>query len=155
MERSIRTSCASAARLIVLAACLIVGAACQDSLSEPTERGAGQAAGETLVIGTTADLESVNPLTAYSTSVNSQVLFRMFLHLAEEELLIVLEGTAALRTPEGWDELAAGDVVSFPRGEEGELCIAGAGVTGRPQVGMADGVGPQANNRAMESGEDA
>jgi peptide/nickel transport system substrate-binding protein len=85
MERSIRTSCASAARLIVLAVCLIVGAACQESLSEPTERGAGQAAGETLVIGTTADLESVNPLTAYSTSVNSQVLFRMFLHLAEEE----------------------------------------------------------------------
>ncbi|HEX2161463.1 MAG TPA: cupin domain-containing protein [Thermoleophilaceae bacterium] len=41
------------------------------------------------------------------------------LHLAEEELLIVLKGTLALRTPEGWRDLAEGEVVSFPRGEEG------------------------------------
>lgn len=40
-------------------------------------------------------------------------------HLAEEELLIVLDGTVALRTPDGWSELAAGDVVSFLRGEQG------------------------------------
>lgn len=48
-----------------------------------------------------------------------QAAYPYHFHLAEEELLIVLEGTVALRTPEGWDELAAGDVVSFPRGEEG------------------------------------
>jgi uncharacterized cupin superfamily protein len=40
-------------------------------------------------------------------------------HLGEEELLLVLAGTPSLRTPEGWNELAAGDLVSFPRGEEG------------------------------------
>jgi uncharacterized cupin superfamily protein len=41
------------------------------------------------------------------------------LHLAEEELLIVLSGTPALRTPDGWRDLAEGEVVSFPRGEAG------------------------------------
>jgi uncharacterized cupin superfamily protein len=40
-------------------------------------------------------------------------------HLVEEELLIVLEGTAALRTPEGWRDLAEGEIVTFLRGEEG------------------------------------
>ena len=40
-------------------------------------------------------------------------------HLAEEELLIVLKGTLALRTPDGWRDLAEGEIVSFPRGEEG------------------------------------
>jgi uncharacterized cupin superfamily protein len=40
-------------------------------------------------------------------------------HLGEEELLVVLKGTAALRTPDGWRDLAQGDVVSFLRGEDG------------------------------------
>ena len=40
-------------------------------------------------------------------------------HLGEEELLLVLEGRPALRTPAGWRELAAGEVVAFPRGEGG------------------------------------
>jgi uncharacterized cupin superfamily protein len=40
-------------------------------------------------------------------------------HVAEEELLIVLEGTPSLRTQEGWRELSEGEVVSFLRGEEG------------------------------------
>jgi uncharacterized cupin superfamily protein len=40
-------------------------------------------------------------------------------HLVDEELIVVLEGTPALRTPEGWRELAAGDVESFPTGERG------------------------------------
>lgn len=40
-------------------------------------------------------------------------------HLAEEELLIVLQGTPDLRTPDGSRALAEGEVVSFPRGEEG------------------------------------
>ena len=33
-------------------------------------------------------------------------------HLTEEELLIVLEGRPALRTPSGWRELEQGEVVS-------------------------------------------
>ena len=40
-------------------------------------------------------------------------------HLAEEEILIVLEGRPSLRTPDGWRELAEGELVSFPRGEPG------------------------------------
>ncbi|HEX7244277.1 MAG TPA: cupin domain-containing protein [Solirubrobacterales bacterium] len=40
-------------------------------------------------------------------------------HVAEEELLIVLDGAPSLRTPDGWRDLAEGEVVSFPCGEEG------------------------------------
>jgi uncharacterized cupin superfamily protein len=40
-------------------------------------------------------------------------------HVAEEELLIVLDGTPSLRTPSGWREMDEGEVVSFPCGEEG------------------------------------
>jgi uncharacterized cupin superfamily protein len=40
-------------------------------------------------------------------------------HLGEEELLLVLEGRPRLRTPGGWRELSAGEVVAFPRGEGG------------------------------------
>jgi uncharacterized cupin superfamily protein len=40
-------------------------------------------------------------------------------HHAEEELVIVLEGRPSLRTPDGWRELQAGEVVAFPRGEDG------------------------------------
>jgi len=40
-------------------------------------------------------------------------------HVQREELLIVLEGALSLRTALGWEELPAGEVVSFPRGERG------------------------------------
>ncbi len=40
-------------------------------------------------------------------------------HLAEEELIVVLRGRPSLRTPEGWRELAEGEVVAFPRGQRG------------------------------------
>jgi uncharacterized cupin superfamily protein len=40
-------------------------------------------------------------------------------HLAEEEVVVVLAGRPSLRTPAGWEEIAVGDVVSFPVGEEG------------------------------------
>ena len=40
-------------------------------------------------------------------------------HLAEEELLVVLEGRPSLRTQEGWRQVEPGEVLSFPRGEEG------------------------------------
>jgi uncharacterized cupin superfamily protein len=38
---------------------------------------------------------------------------------AQEEWLIVLEGTGTLRTPEGEQELRAGDLVAFPTGPTG------------------------------------
>jgi uncharacterized cupin superfamily protein len=40
-------------------------------------------------------------------------------HLTEEELLLVLDGRPALRTPDGWRELQEGDLVAFLRGESG------------------------------------
>jgi len=40
-------------------------------------------------------------------------------HLGEEELIVVLAGRPSLRTPAGWRELEQGEVVAFPRGEEG------------------------------------
>jgi uncharacterized cupin superfamily protein len=40
-------------------------------------------------------------------------------HLGEEEVLIVLEGSPHLRTPDGWRELPEGEVVAFPVGEDG------------------------------------
>ncbi len=40
-------------------------------------------------------------------------------HLAEEELLVVLEGAPSLRSQNGWRELSEGEVVPFLRGEQG------------------------------------
>jgi uncharacterized cupin superfamily protein len=40
-------------------------------------------------------------------------------HFTEEEMVLVLEGSLSLRTPEGWRELEQGEVVAFPRGEGG------------------------------------
>jgi uncharacterized cupin superfamily protein len=40
-------------------------------------------------------------------------------HLAEEELVVVLDGRPSLRTPDGWRELQEGEVVPFLRGERG------------------------------------
>jgi uncharacterized cupin superfamily protein len=48
-----------------------------------------------------------------------QTSYPYHFHYVEEELLIVLEGTPSLRTPQGWRTLAAGEVVSFPSGEAG------------------------------------
>jgi uncharacterized cupin superfamily protein len=48
-----------------------------------------------------------------------QAAYPYHAHLTEEELVIVLEGTPSLRTPDGWRELEQGEVVSFLRGERG------------------------------------
>src|SRR3989440_9191142 len=40
-------------------------------------------------------------------------------HLAEEELLIVLEGHPSLRAPDGWRAVEPGEVLVFPVGERG------------------------------------
>jgi uncharacterized cupin superfamily protein len=40
-------------------------------------------------------------------------------HLQREELLVVLEGTVALRTADGWEDVPEGEVRAFPRGERG------------------------------------
>jgi uncharacterized cupin superfamily protein len=45
--------------------------------------------------------------------------FPLHHHLGNEEMLIVLSGTTALRTTEGERALAAGDLVALPAGEAG------------------------------------
>src|SRR4051812_30174832 len=48
-----------------------------------------------------------------------QAAYPYHLHLTEEEALIVVAGRPSLRTPSGWRELEEGEIVSFPRGEDG------------------------------------
>jgi uncharacterized cupin superfamily protein len=48
-----------------------------------------------------------------------QAAYPYHAHLTEEEIVIVLDGTPSLRTPDGWRELERGEVVSFLRGEQG------------------------------------
>jgi uncharacterized cupin superfamily protein len=48
-----------------------------------------------------------------------QASFPYHWHTANEELLIVLSGRPSLRSPSGWQELAEGEVVAFPAGEDG------------------------------------
>src|SRR5215210_7250261 len=45
-------------------------------------------------------------------------------HLGNEEMLIVLRGRPSLRTPDGWRELDEGEVVAFPRAEQGAHQVA-------------------------------
>ena len=40
-------------------------------------------------------------------------------HLQREELLVVLDGTLAVRTADGWEDVPEGEVRAFPRGEQG------------------------------------
>jgi uncharacterized cupin superfamily protein len=48
-----------------------------------------------------------------------QVAYPYHFHLAEEEVLVLLEGDLALRMPHGWTRVRRGDCVRFPPGEEG------------------------------------
>jgi uncharacterized cupin superfamily protein len=48
-----------------------------------------------------------------------QAAYPYHYHLAEEELVVILEGGPRLRTPQGWRDLKEGDICSFPRGERG------------------------------------
>jgi uncharacterized cupin superfamily protein len=41
------------------------------------------------------------------------------LHYANEEMVVALKGTLSLRTPDGWREMAEGEVAAFPAGTEG------------------------------------
>ena len=49
--------------------------------------------------------------------------FPLHIHHANEELLIVLEGTPMLRTLDGTRSLAPGAVVAFPAGRDGAHAI--------------------------------
>jgi uncharacterized cupin superfamily protein len=56
-------------------------------------------------------------LTVYELAPGEGMHFHY--HLQREELLVVLEGTLAVRTADGWNEVPEGEVVAFPRGERG------------------------------------
>jgi uncharacterized cupin superfamily protein len=48
-----------------------------------------------------------------------EALFPLHYHLANEEMLFVIDGAPSLRTPDGERVLERGEVLSFPRGAEG------------------------------------
>ena len=56
-------------------------------------------------------------LTAYELAPGEGMHFHY--HLQREELLVVLAGTIALKTANGWQDVGEGEVVAFPRGERG------------------------------------
>jgi uncharacterized cupin superfamily protein len=56
-------------------------------------------------------------LTVYELSPGTGMHFHY--HLQREELLVVLEGTVAVRTAGGWEDVPEGEVRAFPRGERG------------------------------------
>jgi uncharacterized cupin superfamily protein len=67
----------------------------------------GHRIGGELIGGSVYELEPGDRLWPYHT------------HHANEEWLLVVRGEPTLRTPEGEQELREGDVVAFPRGDEG------------------------------------
>jgi uncharacterized cupin superfamily protein len=48
-----------------------------------------------------------------------QAAYPYHFHYGEEELLLIIDGTPSLRTPDGWQELTTGDLVALPRGKNG------------------------------------
>jgi uncharacterized cupin superfamily protein len=48
-----------------------------------------------------------------------QASFPYHWHAVNEEVLFVLSGSLSVRLPTGWQELAEGEVVAFPAGEDG------------------------------------
>jgi uncharacterized cupin superfamily protein len=67
----------------------------------------GRRIGAELIGGALYELEPGDRLWPYHT------------HYANEEWVLVVRGRPTLRTPEGEQELREGDVVAFPRGDEG------------------------------------
>jgi uncharacterized cupin superfamily protein len=69
--------------------------------------GVGRRIGAELIGGSMYELEPGDRLWPYHT------------HHANEEWLLVVRGQPTLRTPDGEHDLKEGDVVAFPRGEDG------------------------------------
>ncbi len=67
-------------------------------------------------VGSAAGSERLG-VSVYKLAPGQSMVFHY--HVQREELLIVLEGTLALRNAEGWRDLPAGEVISFPRGPSG------------------------------------
>jgi uncharacterized cupin superfamily protein len=56
-----------------------------------------------------------------------QAAYPFHFHLTEEELIVVIEGRLSLRTAQGWQQLARGDVVSFAPGADGAHQLVNSG----------------------------
>jgi uncharacterized cupin superfamily protein len=56
-----------------------------------------------------------------------EAAFPYHFHFGNEELLVVVSGRPSLRTPDGWRELAEGEIVAFPVGERGGHQVANRG----------------------------
>lgn len=67
----------------------------------------GDRVGSSILGGSMCEVEPGSKMWPYHT------------HYANEEWALVVHGAPTLRTPEGETELRAGDVVCFPRGENG------------------------------------
>jgi uncharacterized cupin superfamily protein len=64
-------------------------------------------------------------------------------HLANEEMLLVIAGTPSLRTPDGWRELAEGEVVSFPVGPRGAHQVQNRGHRPARVLMVSQMIGPE------------
>jgi uncharacterized cupin superfamily protein len=56
-------------------------------------------------------------MTVYELAPGQSMVFHY--HVQREELLVVVSGTLSVRTAKGWNDVAAGEVLAFPRGETG------------------------------------
>jgi uncharacterized cupin superfamily protein len=56
-------------------------------------------------------------LSLYELAPGEKMVFHY--HVQREELMIVIRGSVAVRTADGWEDLPEGEVVAFPRGERG------------------------------------
>src|SRR5256885_15650013 len=80
-------------------------------------------------VGARAGAEHLG-LTVYELASGQGMHFHY--HLQREELLVVLEGTVAVRGSGGWEDVPEGGGVAFPRGGGG----------GRPDGNRGDRPGP-------------
>ena len=74
-----------------------------------------------------------------------QATFPYHAHSANEEMLIVLSGQPHLRTPDGWRELAEGEVVAFRVGEDGAHQLQNRGAQHARVLVVSTMIAPEVN----------
>ena len=74
-----------------------------------------------------------------------QATFPYHAHSANEEMLIVLSGQPHLRTPDGWRELAEGEIVAFRVGEEGAHQLQNRGAQHARVLVVSTMIAPEVN----------
>jgi len=74
-----------------------------------------------------------------------QATFPYHAHSANEEMLIVLSGQPHLRTPDGWRELAEGEVVAFRVGEDGAHQLQNRGAQPARVLVISTMIAPEVN----------